>query len=168
MLIHHFKPLLLGFALTLPSLTMSNVAMADTFPCSMGNSCQTAPSKSISAEGGQTINWDRKSNNYDYLNGLALNDDQRSALSEMLDKQMPAIYSNIHSLENARALLRDMALSKQYDEAIAKIATERIANSTATLAVLQAEREYQIFALLTPEQTKLYEKLKAKGEIKLM
>ncbi len=55
-----------------------------------------------------------------------------------------------------------MALAKQYDEEMVKALAETIANSSANLAVLQAEREYQLLAMLTPEQAKLYEKLKRK------
>lgn len=110
-----------------------------------------------------SINWDTVNAMYPFLNSLSLTPAQRDTLSKMIDQQMSSIYSNISALENAKNLLREMALSKQYDETIAKVAAERIANSSASLAILQAEREYQLFSMLTESQTRLYEDMKSKG-----
>jgi hypothetical protein len=55
-------------------------------------------------------------------------------------------------------MLREMAIAKFYDATLADIAADRIANSTAALAVLQAEREYQVLALLTIEQASIFRK----------
>ena len=162
------KSLLLALALGLPSLSISSLAAADTFPCNPSTTCATTLANVQPALIKQGINWDKETDAFSFLGGLNLTNEQRNTLSGVLDNQFPKIYANLNDLNTARALLREMALSKHYDDAIARIATERIAKSTATLAILQAEREFKIFALLTPEQTKQYEALKAKDEARLM
>lgn len=48
--------------------------------------------------------------------------------------------------------LREMAISKRFDGNLANALTKAIAENSADLALLQAEREYQVYALLTQEQ----------------
>lgn len=151
-LVSHGAMFLLGMSLFGLQLTVQ----AAPFPQ------QLSTAKSIATKQ-PSINWDTVNAMYPFLNSLTLTPAQRDTLSQMIDQQMSAIYSNISALENAKNLLREMALSKQYDETIAKVAAERIANSSASLAILQAEREYQLFSILTESQTRLYEDMKAKG-----
>ncbi len=173
------KSISLSLTFATLSLFATSSALAGSFPCVDSSPCETAQSatpapapqaKPAAAEtaSNNSINWDAVNTNYPFLKNLGLTAEQRNILSNMLTQQMPSIYDNINALENARALLREMALAKKYDESLAKIAAERIANSSAALAVLQAEREYQIFALLTDEQSKQFAKMKANGEIKQM
>ena len=67
----------------------------------------------------------------------------------------------METLEKAQSMLRNMALNKQYDETVANMLAQTIADSTANLAVLQAEREYKLFTLLKPEQVDHYNALLA-------
>ena len=94
--------------------------------------------------------------NFQFLHGVELSTEQRSFFVQILEKQLPAINSNVSAIETARALLREMALAKHYDATLAEIAADRIAKSTAALAMLQAEREYKTFALLTVEQASVF------------
>ena len=137
------------------SMSLSNSALADSFPFSATPSASTSTAKAAPTSLPQKLsvkNVDVDAFSFPFLQGVALTAEQRGVFSQILNKQMPVISSNIETIEYARGLLRDMALAKTYDETIANIAADSIANGTAKLAVLQAEREYQVLALLTPEQ----------------
>ncbi len=137
------------------SMSLSSNALADSFPFSAMPSVATSAVKAaptLSSPKLSVKNIDVDAFSFPFLQGVALTAEQRDAFSQILNKQMPVISSNIEAIEYARSLLRDMALAKTYDETIANIAADSIANGTAKLAVLQPEREYQVLALLTPEQ----------------
>lgn len=136
-------------------MSLSNSALADSFPFSAAPSIATNAVKATptsSSPKSNVENVDGDAFNFAFLQGVALTAEQRGVFSQILNKQMPVISSNIESIEYARGLLRDMALAKTYDETLANIAADSIAKGTAKLAVLEAEREYQVLALLTPEQ----------------
>jgi Spy/CpxP family protein refolding chaperone len=151
----HVKSLLAAALFSVASMSLSNSALADSFPFSATPSAATNAVKAASTSLPQKLsvkNVDVDAFSFPFLQGVALTAEQRGVFSQILNNQMPVISSNIESIEYARSLLRDMALAKTYDETIANIAADSIANGTAKLAVLQAEREYQVLALLTPEQ----------------
>lgn len=93
---------------------------------------------------------------------LQLTHEQYTSLYEMINRQMPQVQENTKNLSQARNLLQDMAMHKQYDEMIADKLTQTIAESTANLAVLQAAREYELLAMLSPEQVKIYQNMTVK------
>ena len=141
--------------ISVAGMSLSNSALADSFPFSATSSSPTSAAKAAPTSLPQKLsvkNVDVDAFSFPFLQGVALTAEQRGVFSQILNKQMPVISSNIETIEYARGLLRDMALAKTYDETIANIAADSIANGTAKLAVLQAEREYQVLALLTPEQ----------------
>jgi Spy/CpxP family protein refolding chaperone len=145
--------------ISVASMSLSNSALADSFPFSatpsVTTSAATGAVKAAATSLPQKLsvkNVDVDAFSFPFLQGVALTAEQRGVFSQILSNQMPVISSNIETIEYARGLLRDMALAKTYDETIANIAADSIANGTAKLAVLQAEREYQVLALLTPEQ----------------
>ncbi|MDI1298047.1 hypothetical protein [Methylotenera sp.] len=147
--------LLAAVVFSVASMSLSNNALADSFPFSATPITATAAVKATPTPSSPKLsvkNVDVDAFSFPFLQGVALTAEQRGAFSQILNKQMPVISSNIEAIEYARSLLRDMALAKTYDETIANIAADSIANGTAKLAVLQAEREYQVLALLTPEQ----------------
>ena len=147
--------LLAAVLFSVASMSLSNSALADSFPFSAMPTSTTSAVKAAptSLPQKQSVkNVDVDAFSFPFLQGVALTAEQRGVFSQILNKQMPVISSNIETIEYARGLLRDMALAKTYDETIANIAADSIANGTAKLAVLQAEREYQVLALLTPEQ----------------
>lgn len=86
----------------------------------------------------------------DDLNGISLTQLQKNAITQIIETQLPDIFSQIKLLEDAHALLRNMALSKQYDDGLATALTKTIAESSARLALMQAQREYQVYEILTP------------------
>ncbi|ADI30246.1 Spy/CpxP family protein refolding chaperone [Methylotenera versatilis] len=149
------KSLFTAALMSVASMSLSNSALADSFPFSATPSSTTSAVKAAPTSLPQKLsvkNVDVDAFSFPFLQGVALTAEQRGVFSQILNKQMPVISSNIETIEYARGLLRDMALAKTYDETIANIAADSIANGTAKLAVLQAEREYQVLALLTPEQ----------------
>jgi len=141
---------LFALAFSLPGL-----AMAQTFPCDRGNMCNTQPSQPVAQtqQAGENIVTPA------FIKNINLSESQRYAISQVVQNQMPSILLQERLLKDAHAVLREMAVSRQYDEAIAKKITTRIADSSATLALLQAEREYQVYALLSPEQASQFDKL---------
>jgi Spy/CpxP family protein refolding chaperone len=147
--------LLAAALISVASMSLCNSALADSFPFSATPSSTTSAVKAAPTSLPQKLsvkNVDVDAFSFPFLQGVALTAEQRGVFSQILNNQMPVISSNIETIEYARGLLRDMALAKTYDETIANIAADSIANGTAKLAVLQAEREYQVLALLTPEQ----------------
>jgi Spy/CpxP family protein refolding chaperone len=145
--------LLFSLLFLVSSMSLSNSALAESFPFSAVKTMQDSSQHDVSM-----ANFEIDASNFQFLHGVELTAEQRGMFLQVLQKQMPAINSNIEKLENARAVLREMAIAKFYDATLADIAADRIANSTATLAVLQAEREYQVLALLTIEQASAFRK----------
>jgi Spy/CpxP family protein refolding chaperone len=139
------------------SMSLSNSAFAESFPFSAAPSTVKA-ARDASQNDVSMANVEIDASNFQFLNGVDLTVEQRGMFVQVFQKQMPAINSNIAKLENARAMLREMAIAKFYDATLADIAADRIANSTAALAVLQAEREYQVLAVLTSEQASIFRK----------
>jgi Spy/CpxP family protein refolding chaperone len=97
------------------------------------------------------------------IRNLNLTQDQDISIYQIVQKQTPEVNQNMKNLEQAQSLLRNMALNKQYDETVARILTQTIADSTANLAILQAQREFELFSMLSPEQAQYYNQLMAKS-----
>ncbi len=90
---------------------------------------------------------------------LNLSQEQNLMLYKVVIEQIPQISDSKKQLEDARVSLMSMAINKQYDENAANILAETIAKNSANLAVLQAQREFEILSILTPEQAKKYTQL---------
>jgi Spy/CpxP family protein refolding chaperone len=139
-------------------MSLSNSAFAESFPFSAAPSTTVKVARDESQIDVRIANVEIDATNFQFLHGVELTTEQRGMFVQVLQKQMPAINSNIAILENARSMLREMAIAKFYDATLADIAADRIANSTAALAMLQAEREYQVLALLSNEQANVFRK----------
>jgi Spy/CpxP family protein refolding chaperone len=149
--------LLFALLFSIASIGLSNNALAESFLLNAAPSVVKAtPDKSPQEVSIADVEID--ASNFKFLHGVVLTAEQRGIFVTVLQKQMPAINANTEKLEDARAMLREMAIAKFYDATLADIAADRIANSTAALAVLQAEREYQVLALLTIEQASIFRK----------
>lgn len=99
---------------------------------------------------------------------LQLNDEQREEIVKVIKAQIPIIEQNVHSLSLAHSMLMSMATNKNYDEFIANSAADQIAKSSATLGILQAEREFKIYSILTVDQAKKFDSLQTTSVIQLM
>lgn len=96
-----------------------------------------------------------------YLENLALTPDQIVMLRKVQESQVPLIMLSKRNLEQAHAKLREMAMRNINNQELADQLAQVIANHTANLAVLQAQREYEIFSMLSDEQVARYENLVA-------
>lgn len=96
-----------------------------------------------------------------YLENLELTPEQIVLLRKVQESQVPMILLSKRNLEAAHAKLREMAMKNAYDQTLADQLAQVIANHTANLAVLQAQREYELFSVLSDEQVARYETLAA-------
>ncbi|HEY0267689.1 MAG TPA: hypothetical protein VGC12_00490 [Methyloradius sp.] len=141
-------------------LTLPGVAMAQAFPCVYGTQCEYPSTSKVLPQAdvkdplmGKYYGVSSFLRDED-LKGIKLTVEQHAAITKIIEDQLPDVFNQIKSLEDAHALLRDMALSKQYDDGLATVLTKTIAESSARLALLQAQREYQVYEILTPEQAR--------------
>ena len=86
------------------------------------------------------------------LRGLTLTESQRDKVFTIFHAQAPTLRENIKAARRAQEDLQRLALSARFDEAKAKSLAESCARSIGTLALLRAEGEHEIYALLTEEQ----------------
>lgn len=96
-----------------------------------------------------------------YLENLELTPEQMVLLRKVQESQVPMILLSKRNLDAAHAKLREMAMKNTYDQTLADQLAQVIANHTANLAVLQAQREYELFSVLSDEQVARYETLAA-------
>lgn len=145
------------------SVALPGMAMAQSFPCVQGCDAAVATKQVQVKNNVQTLPQDPLLGKFygvssflrgEDLKGISLTQTQKDAITQIIETQLPDIFNQIKSLEDAHALLRDMALSKQYDDGLATALTKTIAESSARLALMQAQREYQVYEILTPEQAK--------------
>lgn len=99
-----------------------------------------------------------------YLENLELTPEQIVLLRKVQETQVPMIMLSKRNIEAAHAKLRKMAMKNAYDQRLADELAQVIAGYTANLAVLQAQREYELFSVLSDEQVARYETLAAQFE----
>lgn len=97
-----------------------------------------------------------------YLHSLELSETQSDGIFDILHAQAPQVRSKINAMRKAHEALSDLALSGRYDEAKARELANAIADDTAVLSLLHAQADARIYALLTPEQRKQVDEVKAK------
>ncbi|MGB0126438.1 MAG: Spy/CpxP family protein refolding chaperone [Rhodocyclaceae bacterium] len=97
-----------------------------------------------------------------FLHGLDLNEGQRDKVFAIGHDQAPQLREKFKAVQKAKEDLRALVTSPQYDEAKAKSLADTEARAMAEIALLRARSEHAIYALLTPEQRKKAEELKAK------
>lgn len=89
-----------------------------------------------------------------FMHGLMLSEAQRDKIFDILHAQAPKLRQHHKALRKAREALRLLALSTRYDEAHARALAEDGAEAMAQIALLHAQADHELFALLTPEQRK--------------
>lgn len=97
-----------------------------------------------------------------FLQGLDLTDAQRDKIFAIGHEQAPQLREKFKVAHQAREELRTLVSSPQYDEPKAKALAEKEARSMAEIALLKARSDHAIYALLTQEQRKKAEELKAR------
>lgn len=136
------------------SFALPGPSSAQSFPCAIAGQLQcdahTAPQpvqKPVGKE--EAMGLFLKGMN---LGDIALTDEQRRQILSIIQSQSAEVVDRIQTIQSAHAFLREMAISKRFDGNLANALTKAIAENSADLALLQAEREYQVYALLTQEQ----------------
>lgn len=86
------------------------------------------------------------------LRGLALTEAQSDRVFAILHAQAPLVREKARAARRAHEELRAMGASAQFDAAKARALADTLARAQADLALLRAEGEHQIFAVLTAEQ----------------
>lgn len=103
-----------------------------------------------------------------FLHTLDLSEAQRDEIFSIMHAQAPVLWAKTKVLYKARDGFRVLARSGQYNETRARELAESLADATAALALLRAQDEQRIYALLTPEQRKQLEKNQNKPEFQPM
>lgn len=101
-----------------------------------------------------------------FLRGIELTDEQNDKIFAIMHQQEPLLRDQAKAAHKAHEALHKLASSGQYEEAKAKTLAESGARAMAEIALLHARADQQIHALLTPEQRKRAEAIKAKFEAK--
>ena len=156
----YLTSVLCGLFLLSPALSF-----AGSFPCDQSTVCVTDLPKQVvkTPQNIQVKQNAAQKQGVDslayYLQELSLTPEQMTALYNIQQSQIPEVLKNMRNLEEAHSMLRKMAINNAYDQTVADTLTQKIVNHTANLAVLQAQREYEIFAMLNPAQVQRYEEL---------
>ena len=86
------------------------------------------------------------------LRGLTLTESQRDKFFMIFHAQAPTLRETIKAAWRAQDDLQQLELSAQFDQAKARSLVDSFARSLGTIALLRAEGEHEIYALLTEEQ----------------
>ena len=81
-----------------------------------------------------------------------------------MHKQAPAARERAKAIQKSRLELRNLSMSAQYDDARAKTLADSIAAATAEMALTRARTGQEIYKLLTPEQRKQADDMRARFE----
>lgn len=87
-----------------------------------------------------------------FLRGIALSDAQKDKVFDLMHKQAPLMREKEKLAFLAMGELRQSAFSDRYDEARVKSLAQSAANAQSEIALLRAQTDQKIYALLTPEQ----------------
>jgi Spy/CpxP family protein refolding chaperone len=88
------------------------------------------------------------------LRDLGLTEAQRDKIFQLMHAQAPAMRDKAKEMYKARAELRKLAFSAEYDEAKVKALADAAAAAQAEMAQMRARLEHQIYQSLTAEQRK--------------
>ncbi|WP_298622705.1 Spy/CpxP family protein refolding chaperone [uncultured Zoogloea sp.] len=99
-----------------------------------------------------------------FIRELKLTEAQRDQIFKIMHEQAPAIRDKAKEARKAHADLRALTFSGNYDEAKVKALAETEAQAMAAITQLRAAGANQIYQLLTPEQRKKADELKAQFE----
>lgn len=86
------------------------------------------------------------------LRGLTLTESQRDKVFRIFHAQAPMLRETVKAARRAQEDLQQLTLSAQFDQAKARLLADSFERSIGTIALLRAEGEHEIYALLTNEQ----------------
>lgn len=92
------------------------------------------------------------------LRGVKLSDAQKDQIFKIHHAQMPAVRDQMKIIRANRTELRKLSFASNFDAAKARELAGAEAQARATLAMMHAETQHKIFAVLTPEQRQQVQK----------
>lgn len=153
----HLNPLACLICLIVPIFAHADShTCLNILTCNPLNILQSTPADNIKNSKMEPIDIN---NVADLLRKLELTQEQNIAIYRIIQAQTPEVNRNRENLEVAQQMLRNMAVNKQFDPSITHRLAQTIADSVANLAVLQAEREYEVFTMLNDAQVHHYYQL---------
>ena len=102
-----------------------------------------------------------------FVRELKLSDAQRDQIFKIMHDQAPAFRDKAIAARKAHEELRDMAFSARYDEARVAALSDTEARAMAELTQMRLRTGNQIYQVLTPEQKKKADELKADFETRM-
>ncbi|WP_374263957.1 Spy/CpxP family protein refolding chaperone [Zoogloea sp.] len=99
-----------------------------------------------------------------FMRDLKLTEAQRDQIFKIMHEQAPALRDKAKEVRKAHADIRALTFSSGYDEAKVKALSESGAQAMAQIAQMRAASANQIYQLLTPEQRKKADEMKADFE----
>lgn len=95
------------------------------------------------------------------LRALDLSQDQQDRIFKIRHDQEQAFYDSEKALRAARESLRDIGRADTFDEAKARQAADALGQAQSRMALLRAQTDAQIRAVLTPDQRQKLADLRA-------
>lgn len=99
-----------------------------------------------------------------FIRDLKLTEAQRDQIFKIMHEQAPALRDKAKEVRKARTELRDLAFSAGYDETKVKALADNAAQAESSLTQMRLASAHQIYQLLTPEQRKKADEMKADFE----
>lgn len=99
-----------------------------------------------------------------FVRELKLTEAQRDQIFKIMHEQAPALRDKAKEAQKAHADLRALTFSGNYDEAKVKALADTEAQAMAAMTQMRAASANQIYQILTPEQRKKADELKAQFE----
>jgi protein CpxP len=99
-----------------------------------------------------------------FLHGVALTEDQRDKVFEIMHAQMPNLRAREKEIRRAHEGLIKLSLNTEFDDIKAKALANASAEAMSDVALMHARIDNKIFGLLTPEQRKQIEGSRAREE----
>lgn len=99
-----------------------------------------------------------------FIRELKLTEAQRDQIFKIMHEQAPAMREKAKEAHKARTDLRALTFSGNYDEAKVKALADTEAQAMAAMTQMRAAGANQIYQLLTPEQRKKADEMKAQFE----
>lgn len=101
---------------------------------------------------------------FSLLKELNLTEEQKAKIQSLMKEHRQAMAPIRESLQKSRAQLRELARAQVVDESAIRATSQQIGTSLGDLTIQQARLRQAIRAILTPEQNKRLDEMKAKRE----
>jgi len=97
-----------------------------------------------------------------FLHNIELSEAQQDKVFSIMHAQAPLIREQVKIIRKTHETLQSLAKADRFDDAKVKAIAETSAHAMVELAMLRTRSDHQIYALLTPEQRKQADDMKAR------